>query len=243
MTCADPVAGRRARTDARRRVRPARAPSTGGRWRRAPALPRSLGNARCVGVRNCRQVVISAPVGLFSGGTQRTALVIAVPTSFEAVVGPRLDSRPRRNRTRSACVEQVAGIVAGERPAGAVGAAQARREADDQQPHAILALGRQEGRHRRIEPSGLALPPCREKSRSRGQSGQSCGGSAVERRSAAGINSRRRFDSAGSGRRTGRSDGSRPTSLFSDIRSMKCRPGGADRRRSSAAAWPWSRPR
>ncbi len=33
-----------------------------------------------VGLRNPRQVLISSPTGLFSGGTQRTALVIAVPT-------------------------------------------------------------------------------------------------------------------------------------------------------------------
>ena len=40
-----------------------------------------------VGVRNCRQVLISAPTGLFSGGTQRTALVIAVPTSVSPSSG------------------------------------------------------------------------------------------------------------------------------------------------------------
>ena len=46
-------------------------------------------SAAIVGVRNCRQVAISAGVGLFSGGTQRTALVIAVPTKLQPVVGPR----------------------------------------------------------------------------------------------------------------------------------------------------------
>ena len=47
-----------------------------------------------VGARNCRQVAISAPTGLFSGGTQRTALVIAVPIKLQPVVRPRLDSAP-----------------------------------------------------------------------------------------------------------------------------------------------------
>ena len=38
--------------------------------------------------RNRRQVATSAGVGLFSGGTQRTALVIRQPTSAKPVVGP-----------------------------------------------------------------------------------------------------------------------------------------------------------
>ena len=42
-----------------------------------------------VGIRNWRQVVISAGVGLFSGGTQRTALVMAVPANLKPVVRPR----------------------------------------------------------------------------------------------------------------------------------------------------------
>ena len=38
------------------------------------------------GSGTCRQVLISSPTGLFSGGTQRTALVIAVADEFEPVV-------------------------------------------------------------------------------------------------------------------------------------------------------------
>jgi hypothetical protein len=37
-------------------------------------------------------VAISAPTGLFSGGTQRTALVIAVPTSSKPSSGRALNS-------------------------------------------------------------------------------------------------------------------------------------------------------
>jgi hypothetical protein len=40
-----------------------------------------VGETRSVGARKARQVLISAPTGLFSGGTQRTALVTAAPTS------------------------------------------------------------------------------------------------------------------------------------------------------------------
>ena len=41
----------------------------------------SLGISAIVAPRKSRQVLISAGVGLFSGGTQRTALVIAASTS------------------------------------------------------------------------------------------------------------------------------------------------------------------
>ena len=42
-------------------------------------------------IRNCRQVRISAPVGLFSGGTQRTALVIIASFSRSPSSGRALN--------------------------------------------------------------------------------------------------------------------------------------------------------
>ena len=49
--------------------------------------------------RNCRQVAISPGVGLFSGGTQRTALVIMQsmsvrPHRARGVVAPAREARP-----------------------------------------------------------------------------------------------------------------------------------------------------
>ena len=52
---------------------------------------------------------------------------------FEAVIGARGISAAGEAEIDQRRVEQVAGIVAGERPAGAVGAAQAGRQADDQE--------------------------------------------------------------------------------------------------------------
>ena len=137
------------------------------------AQVRHLGDGRRRGTS--RQVLISAGVGLFSGGTQRTALVMRASTSSSAVVGPRLVVAAGEAEFDQRRVEQVAGIVAGERPAGAVGAAQAGREADDQQPR----VERPEGRHRRVEPVRLALAPVSRNATSRGQSGQSRPGLAA----------------------------------------------------------------
>jgi hypothetical protein len=46
-----------------------------------------LGNWAMREMRNCRQVRISAPVGLFSGGTQRTALEMMASVSFRPSSG------------------------------------------------------------------------------------------------------------------------------------------------------------
>ena len=118
-------------------------------------MARSFGISAMVGTRKSRQVLISAGVGLFSGGTQRTALVMRASTSFKPVVGPRLEVAAGEAVFLQRGVEQVAGVVAGERPPGAVGAAQARRQADDQQPR----VERPERGHRRVEPRRLALAP------------------------------------------------------------------------------------
>ena len=90
-----------------------------------------------VASRKLRQVAISAGVGLFSGGTQRTALVIRASissrlSSTRAFELPACETEFDQRRK-----QQVAGIVAGEGPAGAVRALQAGREPDDQKTRLI----------------------------------------------------------------------------------------------------------
>ena len=52
----------------------------------------------------------------------------------QPVVRPRIEFAAREAEFDQRRVEQVAGIIAGEGPPGAVGAAQAGRQADDQEP-------------------------------------------------------------------------------------------------------------
>ena len=52
-------------------------------------------------------------------------------------------------------VEEVAGVIPGERPSRAVGAAQPRRQADDEE----ACVMRAEGAHRGVVPGRLGLPP------------------------------------------------------------------------------------
>ena len=78
-------------------------------------------------------MAISAGVGLFCGGTQRTALVIRVSTSVEAIrrisaVVARSESRLEKCR-----VEEIAGKIASEWTPGPVGPANAGRKTDNQQ--------------------------------------------------------------------------------------------------------------
>src|SRR6185312_3974631 len=73
----------------------------------------------------------------------------------EAVVRMRFVFAAGEAVPQQGLVEQHAGIVAGERPAGAVGALQARRKPDDQQPR----VRRPKRGHRRVEPGRLLLPP------------------------------------------------------------------------------------
>ena len=70
----------------------------------------------------------------------------------QPVVGPRLIDAVGKAVFEQRRVQQVAGVIAGEGPAGAVGALHARREPDDQQPPVGIA----ERRHRGIEPVRLA---------------------------------------------------------------------------------------
>ena len=125
-------------------------------------------------IRNCRQVLISAGVGLFCGGTQCTALPIrqstsCSPSSIRATIVAAGKSVFEQGR-----IEQVAGIVAGERPPGAVGALQSGRETDDQQ----RGIGGAERGNRRIEPVRLARAVFGAELARRGQSGQSRAGDA-----------------------------------------------------------------
>src|SRR3546814_6621790 len=57
----------------------------------------------------------------------------ATSHQLQAVVRIGLELAPGKAVADQRAVEQVAGIIAGKRPAGAVGTLQARREADDQQ--------------------------------------------------------------------------------------------------------------
>ena len=79
---------------------------------------------------------------------------------YEAIIGPRGECAARKTEFMERAIEQVAGIVAGEWSPRTVGAAQARRQPDEQQSHLIDAAGGQEGRHRRIVPAGLLHAPC-----------------------------------------------------------------------------------
>ena len=88
----------------------------------------------------------------------------------QAVVGPRLVVAAREAEFAERLVEQVAGIVAGEGPAGAVGALQAGREADDQQR--ARRRGPNEGTGALNQSGSFARHSLRKATR-RGQSGQS----------------------------------------------------------------------
>ncbi len=73
----------------------------------------------------------------------------------EAIVGARLVTSLREAEVLQRGVEKIAGIVAGERPSGAVGAAQARSQPDDQK----ASVDRAELGDRCIEPVRLLLAP------------------------------------------------------------------------------------
>ena len=70
---------------------------------------------------------------------------------LEAIVGSRRVKPARKTEVGERLIEKIAGIVAGEGPAGAVGAAQARRQSNDEKPR----LARPERGNRCVEPAGL----------------------------------------------------------------------------------------
>ena len=221
-----------------RHARRCGSPGTAGRWRSRPASACSR------------------------GGTQRTALVIMQSTSVEPVVGPRRVAAARKAEVEQRRVEQIAGEIAGERPPGAVGAPQARRQADDQQARVCRA---RRTAPRRCTRRARACRLAARKATRRGQSGQSRGASAgtlrharscVARRQAAAALSGgprpRRRDSRASpararrargadgarvpGSRTGRVAGSRQIWSSRSARSMNW---SACRRSSSATIGGW----
>jgi len=73
---------------------------------------------------------------------------------LQPVVGPRLEAAAGETFGDQAGIEQLARTVSREGPAGAVGTAQARREADHQQAR----IQRPEGGHRCVEPRRLPGP-------------------------------------------------------------------------------------
>ena len=94
---------------------------------------RTRGSAAHSASRNGRQASNSCGVGLLSGGAQRTAAVIQ---ASRRVRPSRRDSEIGRLAKPAACIAVIrkqAGSIAGEHPAGAVGAVRAGRQADDQQ--------------------------------------------------------------------------------------------------------------
>ena len=119
-------ARRRARTVVGEALRPSARSTLSWAMRPRQTTPASRGRAAMPAARNGRQVAISAGVGLFSGGAQRTALVIMQSMSVRPSSGSARSGRWRSRSFVSVRVEQLAGIVAGERPAGAVGAGDAR---------------------------------------------------------------------------------------------------------------------
>jgi len=74
----------------------------------------------------------------------------------QSVVGPLAVFAAGEAELLERGVKQHAGEIAGEGAAGAVGAFQARRQSDDQQPRFPVA----ERRHRRVEPAGIGLTLC-----------------------------------------------------------------------------------
>ena len=102
----------------------------------------------------------SSGCGLFSGGRHLTALVMRQSTSLQAVVGSRRTAgRFAKPIAVQRFVEQDAGVVPGERAAGAVRAVHAGREPDDEEP-------RPDGAERRDRPRVVA--GMRRRARGRG---------------------------------------------------------------------------
>ncbi len=92
-------------------------------------------------VRNGRHVAISVVVGLFSGGAQRTALVIMAPFKRQPITGIGAVLPFCETKFLQRAVQKVASVVAGEGAARAICAPSAGREANDEQVGASVAKG------------------------------------------------------------------------------------------------------
>ena len=90
-------------------------------------------------IRNCRQVAISAGVGLFCGGTQRTVFEIMQSTSTRVLRRSNIMASTREADLEQRAVEQLAGIVAEKWASGTVGTLQPGRKANDEEPRAVRA--------------------------------------------------------------------------------------------------------
>ena len=67
-------------------------------------------------IRNCRQVLISADVGLFCGGTQRTALTILIPCQRDTIIRISLVGAAAQIETIKCSEQQITGKIAGKGP-------------------------------------------------------------------------------------------------------------------------------
>ena len=174
-----------------------------------PASTRSRGAASSRSRSSqCAQVAFSTVVGLLAGGAQRTAAMIRMPCSTSPsplAHGLRLAGVPGAVQRG---IQPVAGAVAGEHPAGAVGAVGGGGEPDDEHLRArgrrsrVRACPSRAGRRRR--PDGPVSQRFRATRPGVGRRGRPrCGRRARRRR----VRCRRAHRS---GRRCGR-PGSRPS--------------------------------
>ena len=141
-------------------------------WAMRPSatIARSFGISAMVACRKSRQVAISRRRRLVLRRHAAHRIGDAAVDQLKSVVGMRAVLAAREAVARQRLVEQLAGVVAGERPAGAVGALQAGRQTDDQQAR----IERAERGDRRVEPGRLVARAmsCGTPT-SRGQRGQS----------------------------------------------------------------------
>ena len=147
-------------------------------WTRSTALwavppsastPRRRGIAAISATRKRLQVPISGRRRQVGRRHAAHRVGDAAIDQHQAVVGIRQVATLRQAEMQQGPVQQIAGEIAGERPAGPVGAAHARCQPDDQQSRIEPA----ETRHRCVEPVGMRGRFACRYSASRGQSGQS----------------------------------------------------------------------
>ena len=110
-------------------------------WAMAPSASTTAacGRPASSAARYSLQVAISAGVGLLSGGTHFTALVMRAPVSTQAVDARRRHRRGRPAERVQRLVQQHARVVARERTTRRIGAVESGREADDQQSRRGIA--------------------------------------------------------------------------------------------------------
>ena len=105
------------------------------------------------------QVLISTGSGLLSGGRHFTALVMRTPRSVSPSLRSLEVGARRQSEREQRLIEKYAGVVPRERPARAIRAMHAGREAHDQQ----LRVGLTERRHGLAVVVGIGVRGFREK--------------------------------------------------------------------------------